>query len=251
MLFDKDETTLIACPAGKTSVMLPISVTDIGSSAFYGCDKLMVINLPENVRNIADQAFAYCRNLTNLVLPEGATEVGDYTFQGCEVLTKVIIPASVTKIGTGIFKESPLGTIYGVYGSYAETYANANNIPFVGSDVPAEGDFTAFLGQDPTGNYYEYKVDDFNNAYLAYQIKPSLPSAKMYQQFLNSQCQIVALKDLTKGYMDYNGAATASLLAQMKGEAFDINVYSSSIEAKKFEETVENVKIVDKDGNVL
>ena len=335
LLFDKDGTSLIACPAGKTSVLLPTSVTDIGSSAFYGCDKLMVINLPENVKSIADQGFAYCRNLTNIVLPEGVTEIGNYAFQGCNVLAKVVIPASVAEIGTGIFSESPLGTIYGVYGSYAETYATTNNIPFVGSGVPTaslqsiaittsatkltyhvgealeltglvvtgtysdgttkieaitaanvtgfdsskaaagqvltitlngktaaftiqiiasedpgEGLFTAFLGQDPAGNYYEYNATDLSNSYLAYQIKPTLPSAKMYQQFLNSQCRIVALKDLTKGYMDYNAAATASLMAQMKGEAFDINAYFGSSEATKFAETVENVKIVDKDGNV-
>ncbi|MDD3307930.1 MAG: leucine-rich repeat protein [Acetobacterium sp.] len=335
LLFDKDGTTLIACPAGKTSVILPISVTEIGNGAFYDCDKLTVINLPENVKNIGDDAFGSCRSLTNLVLPEGTTEIGYYAFRYCKLLTKVVIPASVKKIGTGIFSDTPLGTIYGVYGSCAETYANANNIPFVGSGLPTAtlesiaittaaakwsynigdtldltglvvtgtysdgttkietitaknvtgfdsskavgnqvltitlngktaaftiqiiasedpgaGDFTAFLGQGPTGNYYEYKVADFNNSYLAYQIKPTLPSAKMYQQFLNSKCRIVALKDLTKGYMDYSAAATASLMVQMKGEAFDINAYFGRSDAKRFAETVDNVKIVDQDGNV-
>ena len=268
-------------------------------------------------------------------MPEGATEIEHRAFQGCDVLARVVIPASVTKIGTSIFSDSPLGTIYGVYGSYAETYANANSIPFVGSGVPTAslqsiaittsatkltyhvgealeltglvvtgtysdgttkieaitagnitgfdssavmanqiltitlkdktatytiqiieaddpgvGLFTAFLGQDPSGSYYEYNAADLNKSYLAYQINPALSAAKMYQQFLNSQCRFVALKDLTKGYMVYNAAATASLMAQMKGEAFDINAYFGSSDAKKLAETVENVKIVDKDGNV-
>lgn len=117
-------------------------------------------------------------------------------------------------------------------------------------EEPEKGDFTAFLGQDPAGNYYEYKVMDFNNSYLAYQINPTLSSAKMYQQFLDKQCRIMALKDLTKGYMDYNAAATASLKAQLKKETFDINAYFGSSEAKLFSEIVANVKIVDKDGNV-
>ena len=120
-----------------------------------------------------------------------------------------------------------------------------------GGTEPGEpGVFVAFLGQDPAGNYYEYNAKDLSNAYLAYQINPTLPSARMYQQFLNSKCQIVALKDLTKGYMDYSAAATASLMAQIKGEAFDINAYFGSSDAKQFAETVDNVKIVDKDGNV-
>ena len=118
-------------------------------------------------------------------------------------------------------------------------------------DPGGDGNFTAFLGQDPAGNYYEYSAVDFNNAYLAYQINPGLASAKMYQQFLDSECKIVALKDGTKGYMDYNAAATASLMAQMKGKTFDINVYFGSSDAKRYEETVENVRTVDKNGNVL
>lgn len=65
-----------------------------------------------------------------------------------------------------------------------------------------------------------------------------------------SDCQKAPLKDLTKGYMDYNGAATASLMAQMKGQAFNINAYFGSSEATKFAQTVENLKIVDKDGNI-
>lgn len=49
----------------------------------------------------------------------------------------------------------------------------------------------SYLGKDSSGNYYRYSVTEFNNSYLAYQFKPSLPAAKMYQQFLNSKCKIV------------------------------------------------------------
>ncbi|MBC3804053.1 hypothetical protein GH808_06330 [Acetobacterium fimetarium] len=91
---------------------------------------------------------------------------------------------------------------------------------------------------------------DFNTSYSAYQIEPTLSSAKMYQNFLDNQCQIMALEDLTKDDMDYNAATTASPKAQMKNEAFDIIAYFGSIEAKTFSEIVENVKIVDKDGHV-
>lgn len=117
-------------------------------------------------------------------------------------------------------------------------------------EEPEKGKFTAFLGQDPADNYYEYKIADFNTSYLAYQINPTLSSAKMYQQFLDNQCRIMALKDLIKVYMDYNAATTASLKAQLKNEAFDIIAYFGSSEAKTFSEIVANVKIVDKDGNV-
>lgn len=117
-------------------------------------------------------------------------------------------------------------------------------------DNPVQSGFMAFLGKDRQGNYYEYSAEDLNKAYLAYQINPSLSSAKMYQQLLASQCQMVGLKDQAKGYMDYTAAAKACLRAQLRGEYFDINAYFASSDAKLLEETVSNVKIVDKDGKV-
>lgn len=110
--------------------------------------------------------------------------------------------------------------------------------------------FLSFIGKDPSGVYYQYRVEDFNNAYLAYQFKPELPAAKMYQQFLNDQCKIVALEDAAKGYLDYQAAGSASLLAQIKKQPFDILVYFASDAAKPLAETVTNIKIVDKNGNI-
>lgn len=95
----------------------------------------------------------------------------------------------------------------------------------VAATEPGIGVFTGFLGQDPYGNYYLYNKDEFNNSYLAYQINPSLAVANMYKHYLNNDCRIVALKDLNKGYMDYEAAATASLLAQINELPFDINAY--------------------------
>lgn len=114
----------------------------------------------------------------------------------------------------------------------------------------SESGFVAFLAKDPQGYFYEYNAADLNKAYLAYQINPALASAKMYQQFANSQCSVLGLKDQAKGYMDYSAAAKASLWAQIKGEAFDINAYFAGSDAKLLEETVSNVRIVDKGGNI-
>ncbi|WP_286808521.1 bacterial Ig-like domain-containing protein [Acetobacterium sp. MES1] len=123
-------------------------------------------------------------------------------------------------------------------------------VQIVGSSEPGVGVFTGFLGQDPYGSYFLYNKEDFNNSFLAYQINPSLPSAKMYKHYLNNGCQIVALKDLNKGYMDYSAAASACLLAQMRGESFDINSYFGRSDAKLYDEAVSNVGIVDQYGNV-
>ncbi|OXS25253.1 MAG: hypothetical protein BI182_05850 [Acetobacterium sp. MES1] len=124
-------------------------------------------------------------------------------------------------------------------------------VKIVAGEEPEKGDLTGFLGQDPAGNYYLYNKADFNNSYLTYQLNPSLSGAKMYWHYLNQQCQIVALKDLTRGYMDYSAAASASLLAQMRGEAFDIDTYFGRSDAQIYEKTVTVVGIVEKNGNVF
>jgi C1A family cysteine protease len=113
-----------------------------------------------------------------------------------------------------------------------------------------EGQMTGFLGQDPEGNYFLYEKDSFNASYLAYQINPSLASANMYKHYLNNNCSIVAIQDATKGYIDYNAAATASLMAQIKGQSFDINTYLGSSSAVLYSATVSNVGSVDSNGNV-
>ena len=116
---------------------------------------------------------------------------------------------------------------------------------------PGIGVFTGFLGQDPYGNYYLYNKDEFNNSYLAYQINPSLAVANMYKHYRNNDCRIVALKDLNKGYMDYEAAATASLLAQINQLPFDINAYFGRSDARLYGGTVIDVMIVDINGTVF
>ena len=50
--------------------------------------------------------------------------------------------------------------------------------------------------------------------------------------------------------MDYTATAKASMMASLRNETFDINAYFGSSNALRFAKTVENVRIVDKDGNV-
>ena len=89
VLYDKNITTLIRCPRGKTSVEIPNSVTEIGYRAFYGCTGLTSIEISNNVTTIGERAFSGCTGLTSIEIPNSVTEIGNYAFSGCTGLTSI------------------------------------------------------------------------------------------------------------------------------------------------------------------
>ena len=133
-----------------TAITIPASVTDIGKSAFYSCDRLASITvdenneyytsidgnlytkdgktlihhpahkdeeaftLPDGVTAIGDYAFYGCNSSyifrNDITIPEGVTTIGNYAFAHSKVYS-VTIPSSVTKIGEGAFDDSS-ATIY-------------------------------------------------------------------------------------------------------------------------------------------
>ena len=58
VLFNEDQTTLVAFPGGITSYRIPDSVTNIGKDAFFGCPGLRNITIPASVRTIGASAFS-------------------------------------------------------------------------------------------------------------------------------------------------------------------------------------------------
>ena len=89
-------------------VVIENGVTSIGYYAFRNCINLINVTIPDSVTSIGSSAFYYCTSLASITIPDSVTTISDYAFKGCSNLT-----------------------IHGYSGSYAETYANENNISFV------------------------------------------------------------------------------------------------------------------------
>ena len=121
-------------------LVIPDSVTSIGTYAFYGCSDLTSVTIPNSVTAIGDDAFSYCSGLTSvhisdleawcniqfisafssplfyahhlylngeevkdLVIPNSVTSIGNSAFDACYGLTSVTIPNSVTSIDIQAF----------------------------------------------------------------------------------------------------------------------------------------------------
>ena len=90
ILFNKDKTTIVCYPAGKTETTytIPESVTSIGNYAFFSCSGLTTVYIGNSVKKIGDYAFHNCISLTSVTIPNSVTSIGTDAFSGCNNLLK-------------------------------------------------------------------------------------------------------------------------------------------------------------------
>jgi len=81
-----------------TSVILPNSITAIGTGALSQCSKLTSINVPSSVTSIESYAFESCSKLTSVTLPNSLKSIKSCTFSNCSGLTSISLPNSLTSI---------------------------------------------------------------------------------------------------------------------------------------------------------
>ena len=104
VLFNKDRTTLIRVPEGKSGrYTVPSSVRTIGGSAFRNCRNLTSVTIGSNVTTIDFNAFSGCTRLTSVTIPNSVTTIGGGAFSGCTRLESVTIGRNVTSIGARAF----------------------------------------------------------------------------------------------------------------------------------------------------
>jgi hypothetical protein len=95
VLFDKNQSTLILCPAAKAGSYV----------------------VPTGVNRIAGSAFEYCTELTSVTIPGSVTEIGDRAFEECSAVTAIYFLGNAPSLGTGVFSDDQLAVVYYLPGS--------------------------------------------------------------------------------------------------------------------------------------
>ncbi|HWQ90829.1 MAG TPA: leucine-rich repeat protein [Clostridia bacterium] len=86
-----------------TSIVIPTSVTDIKSCAFYGCTGLESVTIPDSVTNLEAEVFASCTSMTNAIIGKNIKSILELMFHNCVNLTSVTLGRNVTNIGLYAF----------------------------------------------------------------------------------------------------------------------------------------------------
>ena len=105
-----------------TSIVIPNSVTSIGTGAFDGCIGIKAASMPANAISFIPQsqlalvnitggviidsyAFKNCKSLVDVTIANSIKIIGDEAFRGCSNLAEITIPESVTSFNNGAFRE--------------------------------------------------------------------------------------------------------------------------------------------------
>ena len=122
---------------GLTKAVISGDLYRMGTRIFYDCDALVNVQLGTGITTIPESTFEHCDVLESIALPYRVASIGANAFKNAVAFKSITIPRATESIGNGAFSYPANLTIYGVSGTYAETYANENNIKFVNREVNA------------------------------------------------------------------------------------------------------------------
>ena len=96
-LFNKDLTTIIECPSGKTGdYVIPSTVKTIGAYSFSQ-SYINSISIPASVTTIEGYAFCSAFNLTSIFIPSSVTSISNTSLIQCNKMISISVDANNPK----------------------------------------------------------------------------------------------------------------------------------------------------------
>lgn len=178
-------------------------VKAIDDKAFLGCFRIAQLNLPESLAYIGDTAFCGI-GIEKLYIPENVSFIGCYAFSKCVALKSVYISNGVKQILDGAFKNTEIEsifipesvelienifdydcstTIYGMFDTVAEDFAEQRNINFIGiySPVLKNKGFDYIELNEVYGYEYSINGTDWQSSTVFNELIP-LTEYSLYQR---------------------------------------------------------------------
>ena len=110
--------------------------TRIAAGLFAGFDGVVNVTIPDTVMEIGNFAFAGCTNLKEIMLPAGVASIENGAFKDCSNLTRIYMGANITSIADDALNTPEQTVIYGVSGTYPQTFAEEKGFTFIDRDAP-------------------------------------------------------------------------------------------------------------------
>ena len=131
--------TFDSCESLET-VKMRDNLVSIEGSAFLGCTALKEIHLSNSLKELGDAVFNGCISLQEITVPEQVTVIYTETFKNCTALKAIHMSKNIQQIDDDVFTgcNKDILTIYAPKGSYAQTYADKNNIKFIEEGIAVE-----------------------------------------------------------------------------------------------------------------
>ncbi len=98
-----DDCAFFECDGLTGTLVVPGSIIDINTTAFYACTGLNVVELQEGVTTIWHNAFNSCNGITSINFPNTLATIFHNAFSSCSSLTSLHLPASVTTVYPSVF----------------------------------------------------------------------------------------------------------------------------------------------------
>ena len=110
-----------------TDIILPESINEIGSQAFYKCE-LTHIEIPNGVTTIKSFAFKDCGKMTSALIGKSITTINSRAFYRCNQLNKVYCKAVTPPVlGSYVFSDNSSDRKIYVPSESVEAYKNSEN----------------------------------------------------------------------------------------------------------------------------
>ena len=158
ILFNKNKTTLINYPPGKsgTKYILPTTITQIGDAAFRGCLNLRSIDATNSSLTKIGMSSFYSTYVTDVSFPSTLVDIGPSAFKYCSNLLLFKIVNSIPPtLGTNVFFGTNLyNTTLNVITGSKTVYLAADQWKSFGSIVEGTISFAKTINLTTPGTLY-------------------------------------------------------------------------------------------------